>query len=236
MMRFMACALAPLVVLVLPRVHGVATRIATGLLALAGMGLCGPAFAAGEATAAEGLQAARERIAQQRDEASRALERQRADCHQQFAVTDCIRRAEAAHRQQLGDLRRQEVALNRAERQAEAAAHQKRLDERAAAQAERASKASAAQSQPVPPPTALSGAPVNAGVSEEEIEVRRKQEQARRDQQARERAERARQADLREQQRAAQRQERDKRDAERKQAAQKEAPPRAPAASLPVPP
>lgn len=229
MMRVMARALSPLVVLVLPRVHGVATRIAAGLLALAGMGQCGPASAAAEATAAEGMQAARERIAQQRDEASRTLERQRADCHQQFAVTDCIRRAEAAHRQQLGDLRRQEVALNRAERQAEAAAHQKRLDERAA-------KAPAAQSQPVPPPTALSGAPVNAALSEEEIEARRKQEQARRDQQARERAERARQADLRAQQRAAQRQERDKRDAERKQAAQKEAPPRAPAASLPVPP
>lgn len=82
--------------------------------------------------------AERARIDAERGQAQQRLERERAECYQRFAVNDCLRRAEAAHRQTLGDLRRQEIRLNDAKRRDASAAQQRRIVERAVREGERA--------------------------------------------------------------------------------------------------
>lgn len=81
--------------------------------------------------------AERSRIEAERGQAQQRLERERAECYQRFAVNDCLRRADAAHRQTLGDLRRQEIRLNDAKRRDASAAQQRRIDERAGREGER---------------------------------------------------------------------------------------------------
>jgi hypothetical protein len=70
------------------------------------------------------------------------------ECNALFRVTDCVNEAKARRRVELADLRRQEIALNDADRKARAAAKQKELEERDAAA--RKAQAEAAQ-QPARP-------------------------------------------------------------------------------------
>lgn len=69
-------------------------------------------------------------------------------CYGKFAVNDCLSKARAKRRAALGDLRRQEIALNDAERKRKAAERQRSIDERNAQQREReGANAAASQSQ-----------------------------------------------------------------------------------------
>jgi colicin import membrane protein len=69
-------------------------------------------------------------------------------CYGKFAVNDCLAKARAKRREALGDLRRQEIALNDAERKRKAAERQRSIEERNAQQREReAADKSQGQSQ-----------------------------------------------------------------------------------------
>ncbi len=71
--------------------------------------------------------------------------REEAACYQRFAVNDCLQEARARQRAALNDLRRQEIALNDAERKRKGEERIRRLNEKAAV------------SRPVPAPAAPDG-------------------------------------------------------------------------------
>jgi hypothetical protein len=80
----------------------------------------------------------RARIASERSAAeARFAESERA-CRARFAVTDCVNRVRQERNAILGDLRRQEMVLNEAERRRAAAERQRELDERNSAANQRA--------------------------------------------------------------------------------------------------
>ncbi|HTH80725.1 MAG TPA: hypothetical protein VL593_17260 [Ramlibacter sp.] len=68
-------------------------------------------------------------------------------CYGKFAVNDCLAKARAKRRETLGDLRRQEIALNDAERKRKAAERQRSIEERNTQQRERDSAGQQSQSQ-----------------------------------------------------------------------------------------
>jgi len=81
--------------------------------------------------------AERSRIAQERsavhqrfeDRSKRSEDESRA-CYQRFAVNDCLEQARSLRREQLGDLRRQEISLNDADRRRKAADAIRRAESR----------------------------------------------------------------------------------------------------------
>jgi hypothetical protein len=72
----------------------------------------------------------RARIAAERAEANRVHDAQVAHCYTLFAVNTCLEQARNLRRDRLADLRRQEVALNDAERKRAAADAIRRMEER----------------------------------------------------------------------------------------------------------
>ena len=76
--------------------------------------------------------AQREQISIQRDAAQAIFAVQEKQCYQRFAVNDCLNAARRERRSVLGDLRRQEISINQAQRQRRAAQQLLRADERAA--------------------------------------------------------------------------------------------------------
>jgi hypothetical protein len=78
----------------------------------------------------------RQRIATQRKAAEDAYTAQEKACYRKFAVTDCLNEARARRRAVISDLRRQEVALNDAQRKQRAADHLEELDRKKAREGE----------------------------------------------------------------------------------------------------
>ncbi|TFZ08481.1 hypothetical protein [Ramlibacter humi] len=74
--------------------------------------------------------AERARIAAERSHIEAAFTQAQKACYQKFAVSDCIDEARDTRREQLADLRRQEIQLNDAERRRRSAERIKDLDER----------------------------------------------------------------------------------------------------------
>lgn len=106
------------------------------LLALA---CCLPALAdEAQDTAAE-----RARIAAERSRVEAAFQAEQKACYRKFAVTGCIDEAQARRRAQLADLRRQEIALNDAERKARSADRMRALEQKQAEEARRQADAAA---------------------------------------------------------------------------------------------
>ncbi|MBX3654514.1 MAG: hypothetical protein KF686_10045 [Ramlibacter sp.] len=101
--------------------------------ALVFIALCLGASGAGaqnDAKAGDGAE--RDRIQAERTAANARYERDAVACHARFAVNDCLDEARARRRERLGDLRRQEISLNDAQRRRKGAAQQQRMDEKAA--------------------------------------------------------------------------------------------------------
>lgn len=100
-------------------------------LALAASGLAFTALA----QAADGDAAAqRARIQAERNRVEAGFRAEEKTCYGKFAVNDCLNEARARRRESLADLRRQEIALNDADRKRRAAERQRSLEERAARQ------------------------------------------------------------------------------------------------------
>lgn len=119
------------------------------------------AAAESEATAASGRARIKDEQAQIRSRAAT----EEAACYQRFAVNDCLQAVRARQRQALGELRREEVALNDAERRNKSAERQRRLEEK-----EKAREARIAQT----PGQAASDAPVAATIGSERGDARKK--------------------------------------------------------------
>lgn len=82
------------------------------------------------------LGAERERLRQERAAAKASQAQEETDCRQRFVVTDCLDRTRRRWQPVLDDLRRQEVALNDAERKQRSAEQLRKLEERNSAQAQ----------------------------------------------------------------------------------------------------
>jgi|SRR6476661_7406145 len=113
-------------------------RIAVLLLSLA---CCLPAFA----DEAKDAVAERARIAAERSRLEAVFQTEQKACYRKFAVSGCIADAQARRRDALADLRRQEIALNDAERKARAAERMRALEQKQADEARRQSEAAAAE-------------------------------------------------------------------------------------------
>lgn len=79
----------------------------------------------------------RTRIGRERQAEETRFAAQEANCYQRFAVNDCLREVRVRRRAALEELRRQEVLLNDAERQSQAADQIRRLEEKHSPQARR---------------------------------------------------------------------------------------------------
>lgn len=114
------------------------------LLALLVPALCLRAQDAGEAAAEKA------RIAAQRVQAEEVFRAEEKACYGKFAVNDCVDAARAKRREVLAGLRKQEIALDDAERRRKAAARLRDIEERSSrenqpGQAEQRAKALADQ-------------------------------------------------------------------------------------------
>ena len=112
-------------------------RLAVLLLSLA---CCIPALAADPA---QDVAAERARIAAERSRVEAAFQVEQKACYQKFAVTGCIEEAQGRRRDALADLRRQEIALNDAERKARSADRMRELQQKQAEEDRRQADAAA---------------------------------------------------------------------------------------------
>src|SRR4051794_40487388 len=85
--------------------------------------------------------AERARLKQERQKVEAVYMAEEKACYGKFAVNDCTAAAKAKRREAVGDLRRQEIALNDAQRKRKAAERRSEIDERTAQQRERAASA-----------------------------------------------------------------------------------------------
>jgi hypothetical protein len=85
----------------------------------------------------------RARIAAERKRIEAAFQSEQKACYARFSVSGCIEDAKARRSSQLGDLRRQEISLNDAQRKARAADRVKELDQKRADEARKQSEAAA---------------------------------------------------------------------------------------------
>ncbi len=89
------------------------------------------------------LRKERTRLAGERASLAARLERRQAACWQRFAVNNCLKKLRRAHRNDLRDVRAQELALNEHERAYKARQLQRELEEKAARAKERDEKRAA---------------------------------------------------------------------------------------------
>jgi colicin import membrane protein len=85
-----------------------------------------------------GVASQRARIANERSEAEAAFRTRQKECYRKFAVNDCLNAAKSQRRAKLGDLRRQEISLNDAERKRRAAERSGSLEERSSSEKQEA--------------------------------------------------------------------------------------------------
>jgi len=114
------------------------TRPFVILLLLLGLSLPGLAADQSQADTAE-----RARIASERSRIEAAFQAEQKACYSKFGVSGCIEDAKARRSAQLGDLRRQEISLNDAQRKARAADRVKELERKRADEARKQSEAAA---------------------------------------------------------------------------------------------
>jgi colicin import membrane protein len=81
----------------------------------------GAAFSAAQGMTEAQRDAERERIGARRKQAEMRFENQKTMCYQKFMVTDCINRAKDQFDEAQAELRRQEIAINNAERKSRGA-------------------------------------------------------------------------------------------------------------------
>lgn len=117
-----------------------------------------------DATAASGRARIKDEQAQIRSRAAT----EEAACYQRFAVNDCLQAVRARQRQALGELRREEVALNDAERRKKSEERRRRLEEKE--EKEKAREARIAQT----PGQVASSAPVAATIESERGDASKK--------------------------------------------------------------
>jgi colicin import membrane protein len=110
------------------------------LASLVLLGLSAMAWGADEPKEAT---AERARIAAERSRIEATFEAERKACYSKFSVSGCIEDARARRSAQLGDLRRQEISLNDAQRKARAADRVRQLDDKQADEARKRSEAAA---------------------------------------------------------------------------------------------
>jgi colicin import membrane protein len=101
------------------------------ILALAALLAVGVAAHAQQEDAS--VAAERARLHEERTKVEAAYKVEEKACYGKFAVNDCLAKARAKRREAVSDLRRQEIALNDAERKRKAAERQRSIDERNAA-------------------------------------------------------------------------------------------------------
>lgn len=82
------------------------------------------------------LDAERARVSKERAAAQARQAEEEAVCRKSFAVTDCLDRTRRRWQPVLADLRRQEVAINDADRQQRSAEQQRKIDEKNSPQAQ----------------------------------------------------------------------------------------------------
>jgi colicin import membrane protein len=206
------------------------------LLVLAVLGL--PLASQSQEDSGEAAQ--RSRIAAERAQAEALFREQEKACYARFAVSDCLAEAKAQRRQVLADLRRQEIALNDAQRKRKAAEHLRAIEQRSSPEkqqreaqqrdkslADRQDREAAAARKAAGRAASEASAPAKSAQRQEQVVRRQAEASADRD----DRAEAAAQNVKRREQRLAEAQERkaslEKRLAERKKPAAK---------PLPVPP
>lgn len=80
------------------------------------------------------LQQERERIAEQRKAVESRHAQEQSQCYQRFAVNDCLQDSRARRREELADLRRQEISLNDAERKRKGAEQTQKVEQKASLQ------------------------------------------------------------------------------------------------------
>lgn len=152
-------------------------------LLLAGVG----AWAQSPADEASSLKTERARIAAERSRINARFATEERACHQRFAVNDCLKTNRVWQRAQLDDLRRQEIALNDAERQRKGAEQLQKLDEKQRAhELDQANRTITLPPEPKAPPPAHGGKlprtaepklPDTAKIEQHQEAMRRKQEQ-----------------------------------------------------------
>lgn len=79
------------------------------------------------------VDAERARLHEERAKVEAEFKVEEKACNAKFAVNDCLAKAKAKRRAAVSDLRRQEIALNDAERKRKAAERQRSIEERASA-------------------------------------------------------------------------------------------------------
>jgi colicin import membrane protein len=114
------------------------TKPIVALVLLLGMSVHGFAADQSQADAAE-----RARIASERSQIEATFQAEEKACYAKFGASGCIEDARARRSAQLGDLRRQEISLNDAQRKARAADRQKELDRKRSDEARKQSEAAA---------------------------------------------------------------------------------------------
>lgn len=87
--------------------------------------------------------AERARIASERNRAEAVFQAEQKACYGRFAVAGCIEEAKVRRREVLADLRRQEIALNDAERKARSADRMRQLEQKQSEEARRQADAAA---------------------------------------------------------------------------------------------
>jgi hypothetical protein len=80
------------------------------------------------------VESERDRIQADRTRAEARYEREEAACYARFAVTNCLHEVRARRREELADLRRQEIVLNDAERKRKALEQLERIQQKSSAQ------------------------------------------------------------------------------------------------------
>src|SRR5688572_19120205 len=98
--------------------------------------LLGPALSLRAQEAGE-VAAEKARLAAQRAEAEHVFQAEEKACYAKFAVNDCVDAARAKRREVLAGLRKQEVALNDAERRRKAAERLRDIEERTSGESQR---------------------------------------------------------------------------------------------------
>jgi colicin import membrane protein len=98
--------------------------------------LLGPALSLRAQEAGE-VAAEKARLAAQRAQAEQVFQAEEKACYAKFAVNDCVDAARAKRREALAGLRKQEIALNDAERQRKAAARLRDIEERNSSESQR---------------------------------------------------------------------------------------------------
>lgn len=177
--------------------------------------------------------AERKRLRAEREKAEAIFKAEEKACYAKFAVNDCIAKARSRRREAVSDLRRQEVALNDAERKRKAAERQRSIDERnspprgAASQPSEADRQLRANERAAERAAQAASAPARAAEREQHVKQRQAEISTSAQRRAQDAAEAVKQREKREADAKEREQKMKQRQADRK---------KAPASSLPDPP